>query len=105
MATGEIVSTQDRRGQFGSARPAFTVHRFKRTITINVNEEMADELSNVLHDNEIALKDSGKDIPPFMFEFLSQLNQAIDQAPPAQGEKPAMLAPNRPSRNTQRATA
>ena len=99
MPNENIVSTnQDRRGQFGSARPAFTVHRFKRTITINVNEEMADELSRILRQNERVQIDKGDEIPAYMFEFLTQLNQSIDQKPPAHGEKPEMLAPNRPNK-------
>jgi hypothetical protein len=82
----------DRRGVHGAARPAFTVHRFKRTITINVNEEMAEELGRVLDANE-----SRQDrVPPFMHEFLTQVYEALDQRPPAQGEKPATLAPGRP---------
>lgn len=82
----------DRRGQYGAARPAFTVHRFKRTITINVNEEMAEELNAILEGHEARQER----IPPFLYEFTTQLQEALDQQPPAKGEKPDMLAPGRP---------
>lgn len=82
----------DRRGQFGGAKPAFTCHRFKRTIVLVLNEEMGEELNSVLTANEEA---AGK-VAPFLYEFTSQLQEALDQPPPVQGEKPAVLAPGRP---------
>lgn len=88
-----IVSTETRQGVYGSARPAFTVHRFKRTIILCLNEEMAEELNAVLLRNE----EQQKTVPPFLFEFTNQLEQALDQPPPVKGEKPDTLAPGRPN--------
>ncbi len=88
--------TTDRRGTFGSAKPAFTVHRFKRTITINVNEEMAEELNAILLCNE----DGAGKVAPYLYEFATQLQEALDQPPPAKGEKPSTLAPGRPRPRT-----
>lgn len=82
-------------GQYGKARPAFTVHRFKRTIPVMMNEEMADAVLGVLEDNENRLKAEGKQVPPFLFEFANQLDDALNQKPPALGEKPEVLAPGR----------
>lgn len=82
----------DRRGVHGAAKPAFTVHRFKRTITVNLNEEMAEELARILEANEVR---SGG-VPNFLHEFTTQMYEALDQRPPAQGEKPVTLAPGRP---------
>jgi hypothetical protein len=81
----------DRTGQYGAAKPAFTVHRFKRTITINLNEEMAEELNTVLENNEAKVER----VPPFLYEFATQLQEALDQPPPSKGEKPNTLAPGR----------
>ena len=86
------LQTENRRGQYGAANPAFTVHRFKRTITINCNEEMAEALNNVLEANEARQGN----VPPFLYEFTTQLQEALDQPPPAKGEKPNTLAPGRP---------
>lgn len=85
-------NNDNRRGVYGAAKPAFTVHRFKRTITINVNEEMAEELNAILERNE----EASKSVPPFLYEFTTQLQEALDQPPPEKGEKPAVLAPGRP---------
>ena len=84
----------NRRGQFGQANPAFALARFKRTINILANEEFADALKRVLDENESA---KGQ-VPPFLYEFNSQLTEALDQPPPAKGEKPAVLAPGKPGR-------
>lgn len=81
----------DRRGKYGSANPAFTVHRFKRSIVIVVNEEMAEELNDVLMDNE----QSKGQVASYLYEFASQLQDALDQPPPNKGEKPLVLAPGR----------
>jgi hypothetical protein len=84
----------ERRGQFGMARPAFTVHRFKRTIIAALNEEMAEKLNEVLEENE-RLKGT---VTPCLYEFATQLQEALDQPPPSKGEKPEVLAPGRPNK-------
>jgi hypothetical protein len=84
--------SDNRRGHFGQAKPAFTVHRFKRTITINLNEEMADEVLGILEAHE----DAHKAVPSHIWEFTTQLGEALDQPPPSKGEKPEILAPGRP---------
>ncbi len=88
----------DRRGVHGAARPAFTVHRFKRTICLLLNEEMAEEINTLLVANEQRLENAPglKRVPPFLYEFTTQLQEALDQPPPAKGEKPETLAPGRP---------
>lgn len=93
------MSEKDRRGVFGGAKPAYTVHRFKRTICLMLNEEMADELSRLLTANENDAKDAGQKVEPFLFQFNTQLQDAIDQPPPEKGEKPSVLAPGRPNPN------
>lgn len=87
----EILSTEDRRGKFGDARPAFTVHRFKRTIPVMLNEEMAAELVSVLD----FYADSHANIPPHLYTIRRQIQEALAQHPPGIGEKPAVLAPGR----------
>ena len=86
------MSDPNRRGVFGSAKPAFTVHRFKRTICVMLNEEMAEELAGVLE----SFEDTHTKVPPFMYEFNTQLQEALDQPPPDKGQKPDVLAPGRP---------
>lgn len=78
----------DRRGQFGLAKPAFEVQRFKRVINIMANEEMATVLADLLSQNEKRVQDQGEKVSPHLYEFLSQLQDAIDQPPPSKGEKP-----------------
>lgn len=92
-----MAETENRRGVFGGAKPAFTVHRFKRTITINLNEEMAEELQQVLRANEKLAEAQNAKVARHLFEFNTQLQEAIDQPPPALGEKPNVLAPGRPN--------
>jgi hypothetical protein len=82
----------DRRGQYGLAQPAFTIHRFKRTLILALNEEMAEELNGILLDNEKRLKGP---TPSYLYEFTTQLQEALDQPPPQKGEKPNTLAPGR----------
>lgn len=82
-----------RRGVYGSAKPAFTVHRFKRTIILALNEEMAETLNGVLTAHEEA---NGGKVPPHLYEFTTQVQEALDQPPPDAGQKPAKLAPGRP---------
>ena len=91
----------ERRGIYGGAKPAFSVHRFKRTITINLNEEMAEELNRILVKHEE--KEGG--VPPFMFEFTTQVQEALDQPPPDAGQKPEKLAPGRPRPRQKRPAA
>lgn len=78
----------DRRGQFGLAKPAFECQRFKRVINIMLNEEMATVVADLLLQNEKRVKDQGQKVSPHLYEFLSQLQDAIDQPPPSKGEKP-----------------
>ena len=84
--------SEERRGQFGLAKPAFSVHRFKRVLAIMLNEEMAETLVGILKKNEEL---SGEKVPSFLYEFNSQLIDALEQPPPAKGEKPEVLAPGR----------
>ena len=84
--------TNDRRGAYGAARPAFTVHRFKRSIVLMLNEEMAEELNEVLLANEDSVQGSGQQIAPHLYEFASQLQDSLDQPVPIKGEKPVMKA-------------
>jgi len=60
-------------------RPAFTIHRFKQTITINLNPEMATELAEVLVQNEEGCEALGNEVPKFLFAFLTQLENALEQ--------------------------
>jgi len=83
-----MSENQNRRGVFGGAKPAFTVQRFKRTILVALNEEMADELHQVLLVNESAVLDGGDTVADYLYEFNTQLRDALKQQPPARGEKP-----------------
>ena len=85
------AACEDRRGVFGAAKPAFGVMRFKRTITVNLNEEMADELRGILYDKECEAEKEGRKVPSHFYEFNTQLIKALDQKPPAKGEKPCPL--------------
>jgi len=66
-------------------KPAFHLHRFKKTLCITMNEEMGNELSDVLGENE----ERQKQVPPYLYEFLSQLNRALDQKAPRQQQRVA----------------
>ncbi len=87
--------SESRQGVFGAAKPAYTVHRFKRTIVIIANEEMAAELETILHANENAVKDEGGTVERHLYEFANQITDALDQQPPPKGEKPEVLAPGK----------
>lgn len=91
--------SNDRRGVFGGAKPAFSVSRFKRVLPLMLNEEMAAELLGILEANEKAVVDNGGQVARHLFELRKQIGEALYQPVPEQGTKPAVLAPGRPNPN------
>ena len=71
--------------------PAFLITRFGQNYPITLNEEMAKELKKIL----LAREETLERVEPHWFTFTTHLEEALDQKPPKQGEKPEILAPGR----------
>ena len=95
---------ESRVGKYGAAKPAHSCFRFKRTILLTMNEEMAEELFGLLEHNEDLVEAEGGRVAQHLFTLANHLQEALDQEPPAIGEKPAVLAPGRVSRPARKAS-
>ena len=82
---------------FGNRKPAFSVSRFKRTLPVMLNEEMAQELIAVLESNEKIVKDYGGSVAAHLLEFKRQLHKALHVPAPVHGTKTASLTPSKRS--------
>ncbi len=66
-------------------QPAFAVQRFKRTVTVQFNDEFGVELLDVLQEDA-----TNREVPGFLYAFQKQLQAAV--VPPLSKDEPAPAA-------------